>query len=320
MRAKVAIVGAGFMGETHANSYRKINGATLAHVCDIDPSKGKPLARSTGATYVSDFSELLAEKPDIVDICLPTALHRSFAVRALEEGFNVFLEKPLAIDLEDGEAIVKAAFGSAGLSMVGHVLRFWPGYAELHERAKAGEIGKARHLLAYRVGPPPRWAGWYMDMKKSNGVIFDLGIHDIDYVRWVMGEPHTVFSQAYLRDGVHVHGQVLLGHSDWEALCECSWMGSPTFPFTTYIEIAGTGGLVHLDGRAVNAYAIFGRDGAAKSDPFDEDGYVRELRHFVECVKDGREPDVPVSEGLRTMRVALAAVESAKLGEAVVLG
>jgi predicted dehydrogenase len=308
------------MGETHVNSLRRVEDARVSYVCDIDPAKGKPLAQSAGAGYISDFSELLSKEVDIIDVCLPTPLHRPFAVKALEAGFHLFLEKPLAINMEEAEAIHRAASKSSALSMVGHVLRFWPGYAELHDRIEAGEIGPPRHILAYRVGPPPGWAAWYMDMKKSNGVIFDLGIHDIDYVRWVMGQPKAVYSQAYEREGVHIHGQVLLDYGHGEALCECSWAGSATFPFTSYIEVAGPGGLAHVDGRANNAFASLHPDRAIRLDPYQEDGYVKELRHFVECVRDGRKPMVPISEALETIRLSLAAMESAKTTRRVSLG
>ena len=320
MEVTVAIVGAGFMGETHASSYAKIEGARVKYICDIDPGKGNPLARSAGADYVPDFDVLLGREVDIVDICLPTALHRPFAVRALEEGFNLFLEKPLAIDMEEGSAICDASAGASGLSMVGHVLRFWPGFTELRDRVAAGELGEPRHLLAYRVGPPPAWANWYMDMKKSNGVILDLGIHDLDFARWVMGMPRSVFAQVHEKNGVHAHGQVLLDYGRGEALVECSWMGSPNFPFTTYMEVAGTGGLATVDGRASNAFSIFSGDNSVSGDPFHEDGYVRELRHFVDCVRDGEGPSVPMPEGLETIRLSLSAVESAGAGGPVRTG
>ncbi len=320
MTVSIAVVGAGFMGETHATSLCRIEEADVSIICDIDASKGKPLARSTGARFISDFSDLLSQEIDIIDICLPTPLHRSFALRVLESGFNLFLEKPLALNVEDGEAILEAASRSPGVSMVGHVLRFWPGYAELREKVVAGEIGEARHILAYRIGPPPAWANWYMDMNKSNGVIFDLGIHDIDFIRWMMGEPERVFSQVYEKQGVHTHGQVLLDYGNGQALVECSWMGSGSFPFTTYLEVAGTNGLVHVNGRGNNAFTMFDGKGSTAKDPYHEDGYVRELRHFVECVRDGRKPSVPISEGLETVKLSLAAVNSAIEGEPIELG
>lgn len=324
----IAIVGAGFMGETHAASYRKIDDAEVKFVCDIDPSKGRPLAGSSGAEYVADFSDLLTREVDAIDVCLPTPLHRPFAVGALEAGFNLFLEKPLAISVEEGEAIRDAARKASGASMVGHVLRFWPGYSELRSTVVGGEIGDPRHMLAYRLGPPPAWAEWYMDMRKSNGVIFDLGIHDLDFVRWTMGEPRSVFAQTFDRGEVQTHGQVILDYGGGEALVECTWMGSRSFPFTTYVEVAGTGGLVHIDGRKNNPFVIFLEEGStghsstciSTSDPYHEDGYVRELRHFVDCVRDGRDPAVPVSEALETIRLSVAAVESAKSGEAIRVG
>jgi predicted dehydrogenase len=305
------------MGETHVNSFKKIEGADVTWVCDIDAVKGKPLAESTRAHFTSDFSQILSEDVDIVDICLPTPLHRQFAVQVLEAGHNLFLEKPLAGNLGDGEAIEAAASKSSGLSMVGHVLRFWPGFAELKQQVDEGAVGRPRHILAYRVGPPPAWADWYLDMKKSNGVIFDLGIHDIDYVRWILGRPKSVFSQVYEKGGVHAHGQVLLDYGDAEALCECSWLGAGSFPFTTYFEVAGPGGLAHVDGRSGNSYTLFGPDGRIALDPYHQDGYARELQHFVECVRDGREPSISISEALETVRLSLKAVESAIRGEPV---
>jgi predicted dehydrogenase len=204
--------------------------------------------------------------------------------------------------------------------MVGHVLRFWPGYTELHDRVVSGEVGEPRHFLAYRFGPPPAWANWYLDMSESNGVIFDLGIHDIDFIRWTMGTPRSVFSQVYERSAVHAHGQVLMDYGNGEALVECSWIGSATLPFTTYAEVAGPGGLIHVDGRANNSFGVFGKDGLTAADPYHEDGYVRELRHFIECVRKGEEPSVPISEGLETIRLCLAAVESATRSEPIATG
>ena len=104
------------------------------------------------------------------------------------------------------------------------------------------------------------------------------------------------------------------------ALVECSWMGSATFPFTTYMEVAGTGGLATVDGRTNNSYSLFGREEATTADPFFEDGYVRELRHFVDCVGRGEDPSVPMSEGLETIKLSLAAVESAGTGGPVATG
>jgi predicted dehydrogenase len=318
MKLKVAVVGAGFMGETHVASYRGLEDADVTYVCDVDASKGRPLADSAGAEYVSDFDQLLSKDLDVIDICLPTPLHRPFAVRTLESGYNLFLEKPLAIDVEEGEAIVKAADRSSGLSMVGQVVRFWPGYRELKEKVESGGIGDPRHMLCYRVGPPPGWADWYMDMGKSNGVIFDLGLHDIDFVRWVMGEPKRVYSQVFELDQVHAHGQVALDYGSGEALCECSWLGSSTFPFTTYCEVAGTEGLAHVDSRSNNSFSRFGVE-VERADMYHRDGYARELGHFIRCVKGDVEPEVPLSEGLETVKLSLAAVKSAKGGGPVSL-
>src|SRR6185437_12415137 len=117
--------------------------------------RAEKLAADAGAGVASDWDTVLADPDvDVVDICVPTPLHREAAERALAAGKHVFLEKPIALTVDDADAIVDAAERSGRLFMVGLVLRFWPEYVELQRRIASGELGRAYAVGAFRLSPP----------------------------------------------------------------------------------------------------------------------------------------------------------------------
>src|SRR5207248_5673184 len=134
-----------------------------------------------GATPTTDLDAAIADPEiDAVDICLPTPIHRATAERALGRGAHVLLEKPIALALEDADAIVEAAARSGRIFMVGLVLRFWPEYVELQRRVASGELGGPRAVNAHRLSPPADWNEWMADRSQSGGTPVDLMIHDFD--------------------------------------------------------------------------------------------------------------------------------------------
>ncbi len=140
----VAILGGGFMGAAHAGNYAALGERVrVKTVYSRTREKAQRVADLVGADISADLEAAIAD-PEIeaVDICLPTLLHRTTAELAFDRGKHVFLEKPLALTLEDGEAIVRAAAASDRLLMVGLVLRFWPEYVELQRRVSSGELGR----------------------------------------------------------------------------------------------------------------------------------------------------------------------------------
>jgi predicted dehydrogenase len=123
----LTILGAGFMGSAHAANYDALGERVrVKWVASRTPERAAKLAESLGAQSTADLEAAVRDPEiDAVDICLPTPLHREAAESALAAGKHVFLEKPIAVTLEDADAIVAAAERSAGLFMVGLVLRFW---------------------------------------------------------------------------------------------------------------------------------------------------------------------------------------------------
>src|SRR5262249_39097345 len=145
-------------------------------------TRGGQVAESVGAEFTTDLDAVLADpEVDAVDVCLPTPLHRSVAERALAAGKHVLLEKPIALTVEDADAIVAAAAAVPDrVFMVGMVLRFWPEYVELQRRMAARELGRPLAVQASRLSPPADWNDWMADHAQSGGPAVDLMIHDFD--------------------------------------------------------------------------------------------------------------------------------------------
>ena len=198
MAVTVAILGGGFMGVSHANNYAALGERVrVKTVCSRSAERAQRVADIVGAEVSTDLEAVISDpEVDAVDICLPTPLHRTAAERAFGDKKAVFLEKPLALTVEDGEAIVRAAERGGRTFMVGLVLRFWPEYVELHRRVTSGELGRPLSLAASRLSPPADWAEWFADPSQSGGAPVDLMVHDFDQANWLLGEPRTVYARG----------------------------------------------------------------------------------------------------------------------------
>src|SRR5947209_2354737 len=149
----VAILGGGFMGAAHAANYKALGiRVRVKTVASRASDRARAVAESVGAELTGDLEAAIGDpEVDVVDVCLPTPFHRETTESALAAGKHVFLEKPIALTLEDADAIVAAAGRSEGFFMVGLVLRFWPEYVELRRRVAAGELGRPLAFSTHRL-------------------------------------------------------------------------------------------------------------------------------------------------------------------------
>jgi len=208
---KFVIVGFGFMGTTHAISLLNHPGAQLVAIVDLDPEKAlENLGKESGnleiggikrediseiRTYTSLENCLAEEEPDACILSVHTEHHYSMSVQVLEAGIHVFVEKPLVLDPAQGIKLIKLAAQKDLLLMVGHVVRFMPPYLKLKHWIESGEFGELSWLSMTRFTGLPAWGQWkekQKDSGSSGGALFDLAIHDIDYVQWVLGKPDSI--------------------------------------------------------------------------------------------------------------------------------
>jgi len=324
----VAILGAGFMGSAHAANYRALGDRVqVKTVASRTPEKAARVAETVDAEPTTDLEAAIRDPAvDVVDVCLPTPLHRDAAERAFAAGKHVFLEKPIALTPEDADAIVDAAARSGRLFMVGLVLRFWPEYVELRRRVVAGELGRPLAASTHRLSPPADWNDWMIDPAQSGGVAVDLAIHDFDQLNWLLGEPRRVFARAP-RPG---HLVASVEYDGAEAVVEGSMLMPRSYPFSSNIRVLCERGVAEYafsaapaeDGGNIGAseasrgLRLYPADGEPTSVAVESaDPWGPEIAYFVDCVEQGREPEQGTGEQAKqALLVSLAANRSLESG------
>jgi predicted dehydrogenase len=327
----VAILGGGFMGAAHAANYESLGDRVrVKTVCARTGARAAKVAESVGAELSTDLDATIRDPAvDVVDICLPTPLHRDAAECAFAAGKHVFLEKPIALTREDADAIVAAAERSGRLFMVGLVLRFWPEYVELQRRLAAGELGRPLSVSTHRLSPPADWNEWMADPVQSGGVAVDLLVHDFDQMNWLLGRPRQVFARPVSREERGAPGQVLalVEYEQGEGIAEGSMMMPGSYPFSSKIRVlceagaaeyafsaapAEDGGNIGAAGPAARGLWLFRPDAAPELVPVESaDPWGPEIAYFVACVEHGTAPQQGTGEQARdALLVSLAANRS----------
>jgi predicted dehydrogenase len=326
----VAILGGGFMGATHAPGFKALGDRVrVKTVCSRTAPRAERVAESVGAAFTTNLDSVL-EDPDVhvVDICLPTPLHRETAEKAFAAGKHVLLEKPIALTAEDAELILRAAQTSGRQLMVGLVLRFFAEYVEIERRIRSGELGRPLELSAYRLSPPADWADWFGDASQSGGTPIDLMVHDFDQMNWLLGRPQRVFARSVRGDTGHVHA--LVEYESAQAVAEGSMVMPTSYPFSAGIRVLCEGGVVEHGFRAEPAeeggniggdiqsfLRLHPVDGAPEALTVEGgDPWAAEIAYFIECLEQGRDVERGTGEQARdALLVSLAAARSLQSGE-----
>lgn len=325
---KVGLIGAGTMGRSHNRAYNSLENAQLVAICDLDATKAEKLAKP-GMTVVTDYQEILQDPSiDVVDICVPTYLHKEIVLAAAKAGKHVFCEKPIALSVEDAEEMVAACHGAGVKLGVGHVVRFFPDYYRLKNILASGQIGDPKVVRTSRGGsfPTRKPDNWYADYTKSGGPIVDLIIHDFDFLLWLFGPVRRVFAKTVPNQVGFDHALVTLRFKNGLiAHVEGSWSQPKGTPFSTSYEVAGTKGLYEYSKDRTPPLIVRTEQGdqRAKSvprSPLAVDPYAAQLSAFFNAIAEEQEVPVSGEVAIAALEVALAARQSAETGEVVWLG
>lgn len=330
---RVAVIGAGFMGGVHSKAYTTVPDAELAVIYSPTPDRGQPLAQELGVPWSDNLDAILAD-PSIqaVDICLPTPQHRPVTEAALAADKHVLLEKPIALTLEDAQALVTLADNSNPIVMMAHVLRFWPEYVELARQAHAGDLGRLRSGFASRRQPFPAWSKLFSRSDLTGGAVIDMMIHDFDALNWVFGTPVAVTARGERNDrsgGGYDQVQVLIDYPNGASALVDGGMTLPeSYPFSSRLEVLGSdaameytfraGGRSVEMGAGVNELVLYPNAGdPAVLEVPQADPYANECAAFVAAVQSGSSPDrATPRDGLIALATALAARQSLEQGGA----
>ncbi len=331
---KFAIVGVGGLGKVHLRNALEIEtkrgDVKLVALCDVEKSRfteeietnlggvTTPVDISKYNLYY-DINDMLAnEKLDFIITAVPTYLHEALAVTALKAGVHVFSEKPMAINLEQAENMIKAAKENKKLLMIGQCLRYWPEYVKLKELIESEEYGKLVRAEFSRYSPTPLWSwkNWMMDFQKSGGAALDMHVHDVDYINYVFGKPESVTSVA--THNVSSFDSILTqyAYKDITVTSSCDWGMAPGFPFRPQFLARFEKATLEMIGGGINIYRPGENPGSIQVVPGN--AYINEINDLIDCIKDGRESLINKPENvLQSLKIALCEIESATKGEKV---
>ncbi|MFN3649984.1 MAG: Gfo/Idh/MocA family protein [Armatimonadota bacterium] len=331
---RVGIAGIGFMGVTHFKAYPQVEGARVEAIFTRDRKKlegdwtgirgnfGDAGGQQdlSGLRRYDDLDAMLADPEiDLIDLCLPSHLHRALAIRAMEAGKHVLVEKPIALTVEDADAMIAASERTGRLLMVAQVLRFWPEFSAIKDLVESGEYGSLLGAHFKRVIARPSWSGddWFSDPSKTGGAVVDLHIHDTDFVQYLLGRPASVWSTGTTSPGGGIDYLVTQYQYPGRNLCITAQSGAIAMKgieFEHGFDVYFERGMLKHNSSTTPALELYTADGGKQElTPRIRDGFAEQLRTAVAGVRDGvLPPSLAAASARDSLRTVLAEAESVR--------
>lgn len=326
---KVGLIGCGFMGGMHAACYKEIEGAQLVAVADVRAEKAEDMAKKFGVSEIYSTGKELIEKADvdIIDICLPTFLHTEHAELAMKKGAHVFIEKPVCLTKEEGEKLLALEKETGAKVQVGQVVRVCDEWVWLKDAIDSKEYGEVKSIVFQRVSATPTWGweDWLHDPARSGSVALDLHIHDVDFMRFLLGEPDS-FTSAVERNEKGVIEQIFTTFKYGKKVItiEGCWDYPADFPFeecyrakfekATVVYSLANGLIVYpKEGGQIKPEIVAAFEGTNDigGNFSDLGGYYNELKYFVDRLSANEPLEIaPLCEAVKSVNLALDEIES----------
>ncbi|MGQ9781295.1 MAG: Gfo/Idh/MocA family protein [Nitrososphaeria archaeon] len=306
---RIGVIGVGGWGKNHLRVLSELK--ALDAICDTNEERAKDNSRKYGVEAYTDLEAFLRHDLDGVIVSTPTRTHFQIASKAIEGQKNVLVEKPFTYDVEEGEILLKKAREKKVILTVGFIERFNPAMREAKKLVSRGTIGAPLYLMFTREN---RWPAHILDV----GVILDTTIHDIDLSRWFFEkEPTIVFARTgrFGIDRERVSALTLGFPEERSSLIISNWI---TPRKLRQLEIVGENGLISLN-FITQEIKIDLEDRTDIPRTVYEEPLTLELKHFIECIREGRQPEVSGEDGVKATKIAQAALTSNKLGSAIYL-
>lgn len=335
---RAGVIGFGFMGDRHARAYgaagRDGLPVRLAAIADSDADRraARPggsseaggggrgniaagdaspaFDRATTRIFASSDALIDSGEVDVVSICTPTDTHIALATRAIEAGLHVLIEKPVALEPAPVRELARLARAKGVVAMPAMCMRFWPGWSWLAEAAGDGRYGRITSARFERTGAAPGWSrAFYLDERRSGGAIFDLHIHDADFIAHLFGMPRAVRSVG---SRSHVTTSYLYGDGGpAHVVAEGGWLNAPTVPFRMRYIVEFERGVADFDLSRDPVLVLHGATGAEAIDLGPRTGYDEEVRSLVRAIAAGvSEPPVTLDEAADVIDLVRAEARS----------
>ena len=336
---RVGIVGFGFMGRTHFRCWKALEDVEIAAICEVNPriaedakktigniDQAKDFIDFSGLDLYTDLDKMLeSAELDAVSITLPTYLHVDSSIKALSAGVHVLCEKPMALNVEYCRRMIEAAEQSGRILQIGHCVRFWPEYAKARDIIKSGKYGRIIAATFQRLSAAPTWSAdnWLMNEKRSGGMALDLHIHDTDFVQYLFGMPHAVYSTGAKNAAgslVHIVTQYFYD-DDKVVTAEGGWSMMPSFGFQMSFNIAMEEATLVYDLTREPTFRLCPAEKEASTPEVPAGvGWSVEIEHFAKKIRGEKlEQVTTLVQSMNSVKIVEAQKQSAAKMEKVLI-
>ena len=325
------MVGAGYIADYHTRGLQAIQGVEVVAVAAKTVEEAQKFADKYGIKDVTDDALSLADRKDIdaVVIATPNKFHAPFAIEFLNNGKDVFLEKPMAMNAEEGLTISGAAEKNNRLVMVGHMWRFDTDVNFIKKALDEGKLGKIVKTKGYGIHENWGPAGWFSQKELAGGgALADMGVHAIDTVRYLLGDPKPV--KVYAKIGTHYgnydvddSGIVMISWDNGtETIIESGWWqphmdgpeaGTGLYGTEGYASVFPTFMKMKMGG----VQGKFDAKLPVRAEHCEQPMYTRQMEHFAESIRARKQPVPGLKEGQVILDIVDAAYKSSETGEVV---
>ena len=328
---RVAILGYGFMGKTHARAFQRANDehtpCTIVAIADpfitsiIDaPDSGNisTTARPIDLTNVqlSDNAQSIINNPDIdlISICTHTDTHVDLAIEAINAGKHVLVEKPIAIHHVDVQRLATAAARAKTHCIPAMCMRYWPAWTHLKAIIDTKPYGAIRSATFQRLGTRPNWAAdFYADTKKSGGVLQDLHIHDTDFIVHCFGLPSSVTTVGDQLHLTTLYNYEPTGSNPIHVTASGAWDHQPAVGYQMKYTIVCERATIDFDITRADQMIIYEDTKATPINIGPFTGYDNQVRYILDLIKSNAAPQLaPINSAAQVAHVLAAEEQSMK--------
>lgn len=325
----IAVIGAGNMGKRHMNNAREISAFDVRAVVDVDSAAAEAQAKEFGAPFWgTDYKEAIARPDvDVVFVCVPSCCHAEVAVEAAKNKKHIFSEKPLALTLEDGERMVKAARDAGVILAIDLQQRFQPSFRKIRKILAEEDVGGPRYYTIVEtidVRPNPAMH----NRRLNGGPLMDQFCHWLDMWRFVFGsDPIRVFARGatFATENPRVahlaeKGDLALDTASVTVEFASGDIGSYQVSWGLPDNTQGVTCHVIVAPKAQIELELFSKltvhRGAEREviEGLGVNAHLEQLKHFAGCLRNGGRPSTTGEDGLIALNTSLAIMESIEIG------
>ncbi|SHJ28827.1 Gfo/Idh/MocA family protein [Pseudozobellia thermophila] len=330
-KTRIALIGAGYIADYHARGLKELAHVEMAAVVAKTPESARNFSEKYGIPNAFTSISPVVNDPsiDAVVISTPNFLHAPQALEFLRKGIDVFIEKPMAMNTEEGREIAQVAREHNSLVMIGHMWRFDTETQYIEACVRSQKLGKVIKTKGYGIHENWGPEGWFTQKELAGGgALADMGVHAIDTVRYLLGDPKPL--KVYARIATHFGDYevddtgilVVTWDNGAESIIESGWWHPHMDGPEASTSLFGTKGYANLFPTFLKlkkgeTSEEIRPEAVQKDEHCDQRIYTSQMRYFIDCILSRSQPVPGIDEGLTVMRIIDAAYRSAETGKAI---